>query len=403
MQAVGRFAMVSKSFRSVQVTRMVRLSQAFGGLSILRLLTTGPALLLVITCAALVAGCQPSAKGPTVETEGEVAGTEKVSNGPSRSATLKAVKARGKLRCGVSTGQIGFAFPDNRGRWTGFDVDFCRATAAAIFGDPDRVTYVPLASKDRITALKAGRVDVLWRNTSYSFSRDVADGVDFAGVNYYDGQGFLVRRTLNLTSATELGGARICMLTGSTSALNVQDFFAANALNYDAVPVQTEAQAREAYAAEKCDALTSDIAELAAVRSTLEGPQGHVILPDVIAKEPVGPVVRHGDPAWADLVRWTLNALILAEELNITRETLDDVARTSTSPEVRRLLGLEGQFGKSLGLSERWAYNAIKAGGNYGEIFERNLGSKSALNLDRGINALWLSPRPGLIYAPPFR
>ncbi|MFN3230217.1 MAG: transporter substrate-binding domain-containing protein, partial [Asticcacaulis sp.] len=254
---------------------MVRFSQAFGTPPKLRVLTSRFAALLSLTCAVLVAGCQPAAKTPAVEPTGEGGGSEKVSNGPSRSATLKAVRARGKLRCGVNTGQIGFAFPDNRGRWTGFDVDFCRATAAAIFGDPDRVVYVPLASKDRISALKAGRVDVLWRNTSSSFSRDVTEGVDFAGVNYYDGQGFLVRRSLNLTSATELGGARICVLTGSTSALNVQDYFTANALNYDPVPVQTEAQAREAYAQERCDALTSDIAELAAVRSTLEGPQGH--------------------------------------------------------------------------------------------------------------------------------
>ncbi len=403
MQPAKRFAMVTGWFRSVQVSRMVSLSQVFGGNSKSRCLTISLPLVLTLVCAALVTGCQPSAKAPALEAKGETDGPETVSNGPSRSETLRAVRARGTLRCGVSTGQIGFAFPDNRGRWTGFDVDFCRATAAAIFGDPERVTFVPLASKDRITALKAGRVDVLWRNTSSSFSRDVTEGVDFAGVNYYDGQGFLVRRSLNLTSATELGGARICVLTGSTSALNVQDYFTANALNYDPVPVQTEAQAREAYAAEKCDALTSDIAELAAVRSTLDGPQGHMILPDVIAKEPLGPVVRQGDPAWADLIRWTLNVLILAEELNISRETLEDVAQTSNSPEVRRLLGLEGQFGKSLGLSDRWAYNAIKAGGNYGEIFERNLGAKSALNLDRGHNALWSAPRPGLIYAPPFR
>lgn len=317
--------------------------------------------------------------------------------------TVRAIKARGRVRCGVHQGLVGFAYTDNRGRWRGFDVDFCRATAAVVLGDPNKVQFVPLSSKERFAALQSGEVDVLWRNTSWTFSRDAANGLDFAGVNYFDGQGFMVRRTLNLSSATELNGARICVQTGSTTELNLADFFRTKGLRYDAVVVDTEDQARANYSREACDAFTADISALAAARTTMNNPGEHMILPEVISKEPLGPVVRQGDDQWADVVRWTLYALILAEELGVTSQNADDLRRTSTNPEVRRLLGVEGGFGAMLGVSNDWAYRAITSVGNYGQIFERNIGQGSPLKLERGLNALWTARAPGLVYAPPMR
>jgi len=317
------------------------------------------------------------------------------------SKTLKAIKARGELRCGVNPELPGFAFQDNGGRWRGFNVDFCRALAAAVLGKPDKVTFVPLGNEERITALRTGKVDVLWRNTSWTFSRDVGDQLDMAAISYFDGQGFLVRRSLNLTSAVELNTAKICVQTGATSAQNLEDFFRARGIAYTAMVFDSEEQARAAYQAEKCDAFTADISALAAARSVLDDPGAHVILPDAISKEPLGPLVRQDDPAWTDIVRWTLYALVLAEEHGVTKANAKDM-KTGADPEARRLLG-EGGFGAVLGLDADWAARAITASGNYGEIFDRDIGGGSALKLDRGLNALWNAPKPGLLYAPPMR
>lgn len=317
------------------------------------------------------------------------------------SPTLKAVRARGELRCGVNPGLPGFAFQDNGGRWRGFNVDFCRALAAAVLGDPDKIRFVPLGNEERIAALRAGKVDVLWRNTSWTFSRDAGDQLDMAAISYFDGQGFLVRRSLNLTSAVELNTAKICVQNNATSAQNLEDFFRSRGIAYTAMTFDSEDEARAAYQAERCDALTADISALAAARSVMDDPAAHVILPDAISKEPLGPLVRQDDPAWTDIVRWTLYALILAEERGITKADLKAM-KTGADPEARRLLG-EGGYGAMLGLDADWAARAIAAGGNYGEIFDREIGGKSALKLDRGLNALWNAPRPGLLYAPPMR
>lgn len=317
------------------------------------------------------------------------------------SPTLKAVKARGVLRCGVNPGLPGFAFQDNGGRWRGFNVDFCRALAAAVLGSPDKARFVPLSNEDRIKALRSGKVDVLWRNTSWTFSRDAGDQLDMAAVSYFDGQGFLVRRSLNLTSAVELNTARICVQGAATSAQNLEDYFRARGIAYTGVVFGREDEARAAYQAERCDALTADISALAAARSVMNSPGDHVILPDAISKEPLGPLVRQDDPVWTDIVRWTLYALVLAEERGVTKANVKDM-KTGADPEARRLLG-EGGHGALLGLDADWAYRAIMAGGNYGEIFDREIGGGSALKLDRGLNALWNAPRPGLLYAPPMR
>lgn len=322
---------------------------------------------------------------------------------PITSPTLQAIKRRGRLNCGVHEGLVGFAYTDNRGQWRGFDVDFCRAMAAAIFNDANAVRFVPLSIAQRFKALDDGRVDVLWRNTSWTMTRDAGEGLSFAGINYFDGQGFMVRRALTLNSAVELQGARVCVQAGSTSELNAADYFRSRGIEYRAVVLPSEEAARQAYAREDCDALTADISALAATRTTLSNPEQHAILPDVISKEALGPVVRRGDEQWTAIVRWTLNAVILAEELGVTRATVTAQARDSTDPRVRRLLGVEGEFGPMLGLSDTWARNAIGAVGNYGEIFNRNLGDDSALDLARGLNAQWNARPGGLIYALPIR
>lgn len=316
--------------------------------------------------------------------------------------TLAVVRSRGRLNCGVHPGLVGFSYPDNQGRWRGFDVDFCRATAAAVLGDPDAVRFVPLTNAERLPALAEGRVDVLWRNTSRTLGRD-GEGFDFPGVNYYDGQGFLVRRDLGVNSAVELNGARICVQSGSTSEPNVADWFRARGLTYTPVVVASETEARAAYARETCDVLTADVSALAAARTTLTDPRVHVILPEVISSEPLGPVVREGDDQWADIVAWTLNALILAESLGVTSNDLAQLAEETADPQIRRLLGLEGHIGRPLGLGDEWARDAVAAGGNYGEIFDRNVGAGSALDLARGLNALWTAEPRGLMYAAPIR
>tara|TARA_R110002012_G_scaffold199129_4_gene368182 strand:+ start:77505 stop:78614 length:1110 start_codon:yes stop_codon:yes gene_type:complete len=360
-----------------------------------------------ITVAALglaVVACGRGEKPPEDTPPITGAPTTRAQHGETiTSATLQAIKRRGRLNCGVHEGLVGFAFTDNRGQWRGFDADFCRGLAAAIFDDPNAVRFVPLAIGQRFEALESGRVDVLWRNTSWTMARDAGEGLSFAGVNYYDGQGFMVRRSLNLNSAVELKGARVCVQAGSTSELNAADYFRVRGIEYRPVVLPNEEAARAAYAREDCDALTADISALAAARTTLSSPEQHAILPDVISKEALGPVVRRGDEQWGSIVRWTLNALILAEELGVTQATVDARAQDSRDPRVRRLLGVEGDFGPMLGLSKDWARNAISGVGNYGEIFNRNLGDDSALDLARGLNAQWNARPGGLIYALPIR
>lgn len=356
----------------------------------------GAALLLVLTAAACGRGDREAESDRTPV----VAATE----APAFSSpTLQAIKRRGRLNCGVHEGLVGFAYTDNRGDWRGFDADFCRALAAAVLGNPDAVRFVPLTSSQRFDALRGGRIDVLWRATSWTLSRELKEGVRFAGVNYYDGQGFLVRRSLDLASAAELNGARICVQRATTSELNVADFFRARGIEYRAVVTANEEAARNAYAREDCDAFSADISALAAARTLLSNPEQHAILPDVISKEPLGPAVKRGDESWTSIVRWTLNALILAEELGVTADNADTLAKDSRDPQIRRLLGVEGDLGQTMGLSKDWAKNAIEATGNYGEIFNRNIGPDSSLDLARGLNAQWNARPGGLIYALPIR
>ncbi|SEM65698.1 L-glutamine-binding protein /L-glutamate-binding protein /L-aspartate-binding protein /L-asparagine-binding protein [Loktanella fryxellensis] len=317
-------------------------------------------------------------------------------------ATLDDVKARGNLNCGVVTGLAGFGAPDANGVWEGFDVDVCRAVAAAIFGDENAVEFVPTTGETRFTALSSGEIDLLARNTTWTFSRDVELKFDFIGVNYYDGQGFLVPTALGVTSAKDLDGATVCIQTGTSTELNLADFFRANNITYQPVAVQTNAEGQQQYLAGACDAYTTDASGLAATRATFEAPDDHVLLPEIISKEPLGPLVRHGDSDWADLNRWVLNALIAAEELGITSANVAEMAAAPTNnPEVNRILGTEGEYGAMLGLEPNWAVAAISAGGNYGEIFERNIGENTPIGLARGLNAQWTDG--GLLYTPPFR
>jgi general L-amino acid transport system substrate-binding protein len=356
----------------------------------------GAALVLGLMAAA----CGGDDRGAETDRAPVVAATE----APEfTSPTLQAIKRRGRLNCGVHEGLVGFAYTDNRGEWRGFDADFCRALAAAVLGDPDAVRFVPLTSSQRFDALRGGRIDVLWRATSWTLSREVSEGVRFAGVNYYDGQGFLVRRSLDLASAAELNGARICVQRATTSELNVADFFRARGIEYRAVVTANEEAARNAYAREDCDAFSADISALAAARTLLSNPEQHAILPDVISKEPLGPAVKRGDESWTSIVRWTLDALILAEELGVTAANADTLAKDSRDPQIRRLLGVEGDLGPTMGLPRDWAKNAVEATGNYGEIFNRNIGPDSSLDLARGLNAQWNARPGGLIYALPIR
>lgn len=315
--------------------------------------------------------------------------------------TLEDIKARGELNCGVNTGLVGFAAPDANNNWQGFDIELCRAVAAAVLGDPDAVTYVPLTGKTRFTALAAGEIDMLSRNTTWTFSRDVDLKFEFVGVNYYDGQGFIAPRELGVTSALDLDGATICIQTGTTTELNLADFFRTNNISYDPVPIETNAEALQQLTAGACDVYTTDASGLAASRATFESPGDWVILPEIISKEPLGPLVRHGDNDWGDIVRWTLNALISAEELGITSTNVAELANGTDSPEINRLLGTEGGLGAMLGLEADWAKNALAATGNYSEVFERHIGENTPIGLARGLNAQWTDG--GLLYSPPFR
>ena len=322
--------------------------------------------------------------------------------GMASAGTMDDVKARGKLNCGVTTGLTGFAAPDANGVWQGFDVAVCRAVAAAVLGDPMAVEFVPTTGQTRFTALASGEIDLLARNTTWTFSRDTDLKFEFVGVNYYDGQGFMVPKSLGVSSAKELDGATVCIQTGTTTELNLADFFRANNISYEPVPIETNAEAQQQYLAGACDVYTTDASGLAATRATFEAPGDHVILPEIISKEPLGPLVRHGDNDWGDVARWTLNALIAAEEMGITSANIADLAAAPTNnPEINRILGTEGELGKMIGLDNQWAVRAISASGNYGEIFEKNIGENTPIGLSRGLNAQWTNG--GLIYSPPFR
>lgn len=317
------------------------------------------------------------------------------------SKTLEEVKARGIVQCVVNTGLPGFAAPDDKGVWRGFDIDLCRAIATAIFNDPNKAAFKPGTGKTRFTLLRSGEADVITRNSTWTFLRDVDLGFDFQGVNYYDGQGFMVKKSLGVKSALELDGATVCVQSGSTTELNLADYFRGNKMSFQPIVVEEAAESRQNFEKGACDVYTTDASQMAAQRSAMQDPSEYEILPEIISKEPLGPVVRHGDNQWGDIVRWTLNALIVAEELGVTSKNVDEMVKSSKHPEIKRMLGVEGSLGTKLGLSDDWAANVIRAVGNYSEIFERHIGKETAIGLERGLNALW--NKGGILYAAPFR
>jgi general L-amino acid transport system substrate-binding protein len=322
----------------------------------------------------------------------------------AQAATLDDVKARGVLKCAVNTGLAGFAAPNDQGQFSGFDVDYCRAVSAAIFGDPDKVEYTPTTAKDRFEVLANGTVDMLARNTTWTLSRDTTLGLNFTGINYYDGQGFMInaKKIPGVNSALQLSGAAVCVQTGTTTELNLADYFKANNLEYKPVVFEKLEEVNAAYDSGRCDVYTTDQSGLYSIRLALTAPDDHVVLPEIISKEPLGPAVRQGDDQWMDVVKWVGNALVIAEELGITQANVDEMA-ASENPEIRRVLGGEAnaKFGADLGLEEDWVVKIIKGVGNYGEIFERNIGQDSPLKIARGLNGLW--SKGGLQYAPPIR
>ncbi|MEM7635662.1 MAG: amino acid ABC transporter substrate-binding protein [Pseudomonadota bacterium] len=315
--------------------------------------------------------------------------------------TLDDVKSKGFIQCGVSQGLIGFSNPDDKNNWTGLDVDFCRAVAGAVFGDGQKVKFTPLSAKERFTALQSGEIDILSRNTTWTMGRDTSLGLVFAGVTYYDGQGFLVKKSLGVDSALKLDGASVCTQTGTTTELNLADYFRANNMKYEVVAFEKADEVIAAYDSGRCDVFTTDQSGLYAERLKLKNPDENVVLPEIISKEPLGPVVRQGDDAWFNVVKWTYFALLNAEEAGVTTANVDDMVANSTDPGIRRLLGVEGDFGKAIGLENNWAANAVKAVGNYGEMFDRNVGPETNLKISRGVNALW--SKGGIQYAPPVR
>jgi general L-amino acid transport system substrate-binding protein len=318
----------------------------------------------------------------------------------ARAQTLQAVKQRGQLICGANGTLGGFGLPDPQGNWTGFDVDFCRAIAAAIFNDPSKVKFVPLTAGNRFTALQSGEVDVLSRNTTWTMSRDTTLGLDFAAVTFYDGQGFMVHKSLKVGSALELNGASVCVQQGTTTELNLADYFRSHQMALKTVTFATADEATKAYDSGRCDSYTTDSSQLYSERLRLTNPDDNIVLPEIISKEPLGPAVRQGDDSWEDLVRWTHHAMLDAEELGVTKSNVDEQLK-SANPEIRRLLGVEGQFGQSIGLTNDWAYRIVKYIGNYGEAFDRNVGQGSPLKIVRGLNALWT--KGGLQYGLPVR
>ena len=320
--------------------------------------------------------------------------------------TLDDVKTKGFVQCGVSQGLIGFSNPDSANNWTGLDVDFCRAVAAAIFNDPTKVKFSPLSAKERFTALQSGEVDLLSRNSTWTMSRDTAMGMKWAGVTYYDGQGFMVKKSLGIDSALKLDGATVCTNTGTTTELNLADYFKKNNMKYQVVAIEDANQVRQAYDEGRCDIFTTDQSGLYAERLQLKNPEDHIVLPEIISKEPLGPLVRQGDDAWFNVVKWTYYALLTTEEFGITQANVDEM-KTATNPEIQRILGVKNAdgsaagFGTGIGLDEEWIVHIVKGVGNYGEIFERNVGLNTPLKIARGKNALWNNG--GLQYAPPIR
>jgi len=327
-----------------------------------------------------------------------VASTSGCSEGAS---TLEEVKKKGYVQCGVSTGLPGFSMPDEKGDWTGLDVDMCRAVAAAVFGDADKVRYTPVNAENRLEALRSGKIDLLASNATWTLGRDTAMGIHCAGVNYSDGQGFMVKEELGVRSALELNGAKVCVQQGTTSEMNLRDYFTMHRMEYRCVTSKTPKASVGAYEQGQCDVLTSDQAQLYALRSKLKNPEASKVLPEVISKEPLGPYVREGDDNWFNIVRWSLFVMINAEEMGITSLNVDHVKETAKAPHIRRLLGLEDGAGKGLGLDKDWSYRIINLVGNYGESFERNLGIHSPLKIKRGLNAPWKDG--GILYAPPVR
>jgi general L-amino acid transport system substrate-binding protein len=319
---------------------------------------------------------------------------------PASAATLDDVKAKGFLECGVNHGLPGFSSSDEKGNWRGMDVDICRGLAAAIFADMNKVKFVPLTAKERFTALQSGEVDILSRNTTWTMTRDTALGLNFAGVTYYDGQGFMVRKKLGISSALELSGSTICTQSGTTTEMNADDYFNSRKMAFKLLTFAKTAETVQAYEAGECDAFTSDTSQLYAFRLKLADPDAHMVLPEIISKEPLGPVVRQGDDQWFNLVKWTVFALIDAEELGISSANVEEM-RNSENPVTRRLLGLNGDLGRKLGLDNSWAVRLISSIGNYGEVFDRNVGKGSPLNIARGVNRLW--NMGGIQYAPPVR
>ena len=316
-------------------------------------------------------------------------------------STLDAVQKKGFVQCGISDGLPGFSYADAKGNYLGLDVDVCRAVAAAVFGDASKVKFSPLTAKERFTALQSGEVDILSRNSTWTSSRDAAMGISFTGVTYYDGQGFLVNKKLGVTSARELDGATVCIQAGTTTELNLSDYFRANGLKYTPITYDTSDESAKSVEAGRCDVLTSDQSQLYAQRIKLAAPNDYVVLPEVISKEPLGPAVRQGDDEWFKIVRWTLFAMLNAEELGVDSQNVVETAKTTKDPDIARLLGSEGEFGKDLKLPKDWAVQIIKQVGNYAETFNRNVGAGSELKIDRGLNAQW--NKGGLQYAPPVR
>ena len=316
--------------------------------------------------------------------------------------TLEDVKAKGFVQCGVSNGVPGFSNANDKGEWSGIDVDACRAVASAIFGDAQKVKFTPLSAKERFTALQSGEIDILARNTTWTYTRDASLGLDFTAVNFYDGQGFMVRKDLGVKSALDLDGATVCTEQGTTTELNMADFFRKNKLSYVPVVVQKADEALSAYDQGRCDVYTTDKSGLAAHRTKLANPSAHVILPETISKEPLGPVVRHGDNQWKDIVTWSMFVQVNAEEMGISSKNVAKIKKETIDPGIKRLLGVEGDMGAQLELPADWAYNIIANVGNYGEVFERNVGPSTPVDLPRGLNALW-TEEGGIMYAPPVR
>ena len=333
-----------------------------------------------------------------------VAAAAAISAAPSAHAgkTLDAIKARGQIVCGVNTGLAGFSQADSQGNWSGLDVDTCRAIAAAVLGDPNKVKWVPLTAQQRFTALQSGEIDILARNTTWTLTRDASLGMNFTAVTYYDGQGFMVPTKLNIKSAKQLKGATVCVQSGTTTEKNLTDYSRANKLDFKPVVFEKQEATTGAYFSGRCAVLTTDASGLASIRTKeAKDPKEHVILPELISKEPLGPVVRRGDDEWFGIAKWVIFGLLEAEEYGITQKNVDEQQKNSKDPVVMRILGTSEDTGKLLGLDKDWMVRAIKAVGNYGEIFERNVGPKTALNLPRGVNALWNDG--GLMYAPPVR